>query len=243
MQQVLFAGHQNQVMEYAQEPAYEVLNLREGDVLFREGEPPRGLYFVQSGCLKVVVNRRFSRGRTATPEYVNKLVPPGEYFGYKALVRGGPSRASAVAVKKSTVWLYPREAILASLKSVNPLVRAMLQQSVSDLEGYESTNQLHYLASVQERIAHQLVLLANKFGVSTPNGVSLNLRLTRNEFAQLASTINESLSRHLTEFKNEGLIELNGKEILIKDLEGLRKKSGDPKGEEIADADAPVYNA
>lgn len=229
MQQVLFPGHQNQVMEHTQESPYEAIQLREGDVLFREGEMPRGLYYVQSGCLKVVVNRRFSRGRTATPEYVNKLVSPGEYFGYKALVHNTASGAAAVAVKKSTVWLYPREMILASLKSSNPIIKSMLQQAVTDLENYESTNQLHYLASVQERIAHQLVKLAHKFAVPTMNGLSLNLRLTRNEFAQLASTINESLSRHLTEFKNEGLIEINGKEILIKDLDGLQRKSGQPE--------------
>ncbi|NUM60096.1 MAG: winged helix-turn-helix domain-containing protein, partial [Bdellovibrionaceae bacterium] len=52
-----------------------------------------------------------------------------------------------------------------------------------------------------------------------------NLKLTRNEFAQLASTINESLSRHLTEFKAEGLIDINGKEIIIKDKQGLKVKS------------------
>jgi hypothetical protein len=34
------------------------------------------------------------------------------------------------------------------------------------------------------------------------------------------------LSRHLTEFKNEGLIDVNGKEIIVKDLEGLKAKSG-----------------
>ena len=105
----------------------------------------------------------------------------------------------------------------------------LLQQAVNDIENYEMTTQLHYLASVQERIAYQLVVLAEKFGVQTPNGISLTLKLTRNEFAQLASTINESLSRHLTEFKAEGLIDLNGKEIIIKDIKGLMAKSGNFK--------------
>ncbi len=82
------------------------------------------------------------------------------------------------------------------------------------------------MASVEERIAYQLILMSEKFGVETEDGVSLNLKLTRNELAQMASTINESLSRHLTEFKNEGLIELNGKEIIIKNKAGLMAKSG-----------------
>lgn len=205
---------------------YEIIHFREGDVLFREGEQPRGLYYTQSGCVKMVMNRRQSRGRTTSPEYVTKLVGSGEYFGYKALVRGGPCTAMAKAIKSTTVWLYPRELVQVALKQSSPLIRLVMEQAVNDIENYENISQLHYLASVQERIAYQLVLMAEKFGVDTDTGISLNLKLTRNEFAQLASTINESLSRHLTEFKNEGLIDLNGKEIIIKNKQALMDKSG-----------------
>jgi CRP/FNR family transcriptional regulator, cyclic AMP receptor protein len=208
---------------------YDTIQLKEGEILFREGEVPQGLYYIHSGCVKMVVNRQQSRGRTTSPEYVTKLVSPGEYFGYKALIRNGPSSATAKAVKASTVWQYSRDSVLSALNNSSPLVKLLLQQAVGDIENYETTSQLHYLASVQERIAYQLVVLSEKFGVQTPDGVSLNLRLTRNEFAQLASTINESLSRHLTEFKNEGLIEINGKEIIIKDKIGLMKRSGNFK--------------
>lgn len=216
------------VIEPASLP-YDLLQLKEGEVLFREGEMPQGLYYIHSGCVKMVTHRQQTRGRTTSPEYVTKLVSPGEYFGYKALVRNRPSSATAKAVKPTVVWQYNREAVVAAINGASPMVRLLLQQAVSDIENYETTSQLHYLASVQERIAYQLVVLSEKFGAQKPEGVSLNLKLTRNEFAQLASTINESLSRHLTEFKNEGLIDINGKEIIIKDKAGLMKRSGNFK--------------
>jgi CRP-like cAMP-binding protein len=205
---------------------YEIIHFKEGDMIFKEGEVPRGLFYVNSGCVKVIVNRTQARGRTTSPEYVTKLVSPGEFFGYKALVRGGTTTSHAKAIKPTTVWLYPKDLIRVAMDNAGPLVKLLLNQAVSDIENYETTSQLHYLASVQERIAHQLVSLSDKFGVPSADGVSLNLKLTRNEFAQLASTINESLSRHLTEFKNEGLIDLNGKEIVIKNREALVAKSG-----------------
>ena len=205
---------------------YEIIHLKEEEMIFKEGDTPRGLYYVQSGCVKVIVNRSHARGRTTTNEYVTKLVSPGEYFGYKSLVKNSTSASHAKAVKSTVLWLYPRELIQVAMAQASPLIKLLLSQAVSDLESFENTSQLHYLASVQERIAYQLVLLSDKFGVQTANGTSLNLRLTRNEFAQLASTINESLSRHLTEFKNEGLIDLNGKEIIIKNREGLMRRSG-----------------
>lgn len=206
---------------------YEIIHFKEGDVIFREGELSRGLFLVQTGCVKIVVNRSQNRGRTTSPEYVTKLVSPGEFFGYKSLIQNGVSGSMAKAIKPTTVWLYNREAIQSGLEQANPLIKMLLKQAVADIESYETTSQLHYLASVQERIAYQLVVLSDKFGVKNAEGfVTLNLKLTRNEFAQLASTINESLSRHLTEFKNENLIDLNGKEIIIKDRAGLMKRSG-----------------
>ncbi|MEK2689787.1 Crp/Fnr family transcriptional regulator [Bdellovibrio sp. GT3] len=221
-----FMGQQNLNIPTTSNVPYEVIHLKEEEMIFKEGDTPKGLYYVQSGCVKVVVNRSHARGRTTTNEYVTKLVSPGEYFGYKALVKGGVATCHAKAVKSTVLWLYPRELIQVAMAQASPMVKLLLNQSVNDLESFENTSQLHYLASVQERIAYQLVILADRFGTQTPNGISLNLKLTRNEFAQLASTINESLSRHLTEFKNEGLIDLNGKEIIIKNRDGLMRRSG-----------------
>jgi CRP-like cAMP-binding protein len=205
---------------------YEVVSFDEGEFIIKENETPKGLYVLKTGCVKLYVNRDNSRGRTTSPEYVTKLVSPGEVFGYKAIVQGLQSQTFAKAVKKTTVWIYPKESIVKLFNQMNPIMKTMLEQSVSDIQNFERTNQFHYLASVQERIAFQLVSLSDRFGIKTPRGTSLNLKLTRNEFAQLASTINESLSRHLTEFKSEGLIDLNGKEIIILDREKLIEKSG-----------------
>ncbi len=210
-----------------QELPYEVISFEEGETLFKEGDAPKGLYLMKSGCVKLFVHRDRNRGRTTSPEYVTKLVSPGEVFGYKSLVFGQPNQAFAKAVRKTTVWIYARESVMKLMSVSHPIVKAVLEQAVSDIKSYEITSQLHYLASVQERIAYQLVVLSDRFGVPSPRGgTSLNLKLTRNEFAQLASTINESLSRHLTEFKAEGLIDLNGKEIIILDRDGLAAKSG-----------------
>ena len=122
---------------------YEVIHLREEEMIFKEGDTTRGLYYVHSGCVKVVVNRAQARGRTTTNEYVTKLVSPGEYFGYKALVRAEPIRAHAKAVKPTVMWLYPRELVQVAIAQASPLVRLLLNQTVSDLESFETTSQLH----------------------------------------------------------------------------------------------------
>jgi len=174
----------------------------------------------------MVSHRSLARGRVHNPEFITKIVSPGEFFGFKALMKGTEYPFFAKALKDSEIYSYSKELITGLMNGPNNLVKMVLSQMSHDLENYELTSQLHYLASVQERIAFQLVLLAEKFGTAVPEGLSLNLRLTRNELAQMAGTINESLSRHLTEFKNERIIDVRGKEIVILDLPRLKERSG-----------------
>ena len=204
----------------------DVLSLKENEIIYKEGEIPKGLYYVRSGAVKVVVNRVLTRGRMSSPEYVRKVVGAGDLFGYKAIVKDTAHVEFAKTLRPTELYVYSKEAVHSVMNGPNSVQKMMFTQMVKDLEAKETINQLHYLASVQERIAYQLVLLADKFGVPTANGTLISLRLTRNELALLAGTINESLSRHLTEFKNDGILELNGKEIIVKDYRGLMERSG-----------------
>lgn len=194
----------------------EVLTFKENECIFRKGETPKGLYLIKAGCAKVVIERTQLRGRTSSPAYVSKIAGPEEMLGLREIVKNLPHDSSAKTLRPTEVHVFPREAIQNILNSAPSLMKVMLTQLVKEVEHHENSAQFHYLASVQERIWHQLNLLADRFGVTKEDGVHLNLRLTRSELAQLAGTINESLSRHLTELKGQGIIDLQGKEIILK---------------------------
>ncbi len=204
----------------------KTLTFKEGEFLFKEGQVPQGLFFIQTGAVKVLVTRSLTRGRMHSPEYVSQVAGSGDLLGYKAVLHNGVHGESAKAMQPTEVHVYPMDAVQNIMKGSQSVERMIFSQMVHDLEIKEKNSQLHYLASVQERIAYQLLLLTNKFGLLQEDGVHLPLKLTRNELAQLAGTINESLSRHLTEFKNEGILELRGKEIIVKNKEALMQKSG-----------------
>lgn len=223
------SASQQNLMNLRWDNPVDVLSLKENEYVYKEGEEPKGLYFVRSGAVKVVVNRSLTRGRMSSPEYVLKVVGANDLFGYKALVKGTPHTDFARTLRPTELYVYSKEAVQSVMNGPSSVNKMLFTQMVKDLDAKETINQLHYLASVQERIAYQLILLADKFGVPTSNGTLISLKLTRNELAQLAGTINESLSRHLTEFKNEGILELNGKEIIVKDYRALMERSGNFK--------------
>lgn len=204
----------------------KVLTFKENEFLFKEGQLPQGLFFIRSGAVKIIVTRSLTRGRMHSPEYVSQVLGAGDLVGHKAVVRGGVHTESAKAMKATEIHVYPMDTIQNVMKGAHSIEKMLFTQLIHDLEIKEKNSQLHYLASVQERIAYQLLLLANKFGMTQEDGLHLQLKLTRNELAQLAGTINESLSRHLTEFKNEGILELRGKEIIVKNMAALMQRSG-----------------
>lgn len=212
---------------FKETPRTETFHFREGERIVAESQPLGGVYFLKSGVVKSFFTRGVHRGRMSSPEFVVRLYGAGEFFllGSSLLRKASPQ--TAVAVRPCEVLVYPTNEIEDVLRGPESLMKSVLLQLAKDQEVQAGLAKDHYLASVQERIAHQLVLLAEKFGTPrSGNGITLNLKLTRNELAQLAGTINESLSRHLTELKSEGVIDLNGKEIHILDLDSLKKRSG-----------------
>jgi len=204
----------------------KILQLKESEYVYRQGDQPLGLYFIKSGSIKIVTNRSLKRGRMASPDFISQVVGSGNFFGYTNVITGQPHTSYAKALKPTEILVYSLESVRELMNGPDSIAKSLLLQTVKDSNERSAIEQLHYLASVQERIAYQLLLLSDRFGVDTEQGRLLSIKLTRNELAQLAGTINESLSRHLTELKNEGILDLVGKEIIIKDRNALMQKSG-----------------
>lgn len=207
----------------------------EGDDVYFNYKNNDGIFLLHNGAIKLSTVLSAKRGRTTSHEYITKIVSAGEYFGLKMLMladkrerrtdqdyRLTPSRA--ISLSNSEVEFFPIEMIQNHLQNSDSIICDILYQSVSDFFNKNKSMQMNFLASVQERIIMMLVQMAQRFGEKTKDGIEINLKLSRAEMAQLASTINESLSRHLSELKSEGLLDVQGKKIIIKDLAKLKEK-------------------
>jgi CRP/FNR family transcriptional regulator len=75
---------------------------------------------------------------------------------------------------------------------------------------------------VRERLAETLLFIRETYGYEQ-DGITLNVRLSRKEIANLVGTATESTIRLLSEFRKDGLIDLDGKKISFLDMQGLVK--------------------
>lgn len=184
-------------------------------ILFHEGDEMRHVPFLVKG--KVRTFKVNNDGK----EFVTGLHIPGDFIGYLGLLEGGHALETAEAMEESEVAQVPREDLLRLLYSDRDVSMRFIRMLTHDVnEKQERLLQLAY-ASVRQRVAQALLQLHERF--SAGSSTELGVRISRDDLATIVGTATESLIRCLTDLKEEGLIESQGREIRILDKRGLEK--------------------
>lgn len=191
--------------------------VKKGDVIFDEGDHLDGIFCVKDGVCKLT--KLSSNGK----DQIVKLVTRGELLGQRSLISEEPTNLSAVALEDMTVCFVPKSQVMDFFNDNNKFSLSMMKNVCHDLK--EADNILVNLAqkSVKERLAATLLYLHDTFGVNEDD--SLKLLLSREEISSIIGTATESCIRLLSEFNKAGLIELNGKKIILKNKKELKKLS------------------
>ena len=200
----------------------EVKNLiphRRGQILYYEGTKPLGVFCINTGVIKVY--KTASNGK----EQILYLAKEGDFLGYSALLGEENYTSSAMIIEDAKICFIPREAFLGSMMKNAEFFKRITKQICHELGVMEEKLTDASQKSIRERLALLLLQLANTYGVDGGGYQRINLLLTREELAGMVGTATESVIRLLSEFKKDGLIELEGKKILLKDKKGLARLS------------------
>jgi len=187
-----------------------------GELLFSEGEPCNGLHIIAQG--KVRIFKTSANGR----EQVLAVNVPGESVAELPVFDGGPFPASAVAIETSEVAFISRRDFQAycmehpevSLK-VLQVVGSRLRRLVAIIEELSFT-------TIRQRLISSLIKLAQSEGKKTARGIEFQLPATHQELASQLGTVRELVSRNLMRLQAEGLLDVDARQIVVKDMEGLR---------------------
>ncbi|QNH61703.1 response regulator [Hymenobacter sediminicola] len=191
----------------------KVYSIRKKQDIYLEGEEPSRVYFVKAGRIKTV------KATAGGKELITGLYGPGEFFGYLPLLEHTPHSDSAVAVDDSELVYIPRDDF-SQLLLRNPEVG---QQFIRLLAGRVSEREKQLLGmaynSIRRRVADTLLRMHEQAGGTT----DATIQLSRDDMAAMVGTAPESLIRTLSEFKQDGLIELTPKNIRVLHPEKLRQ--------------------
>ncbi len=181
---------------------------QEGEVVFLEGDPGTGLYVVQSGRLKGIKTSPSGR------EQVLRFLEAGDVFNEVPVLAGRPNQVTIIALRPSRLWIIRRDDLLRLMDEHPALSRVLtlnLAARVLHLLGIVEDLSLR---TVEARLARLLLHQA-----------SAGQWLSRTEMAARLGTVPDVLNRALRALGDEGLVEIDRRQIRIVDREGLEKRA------------------
>lgn len=186
-----------------------------GEIVFSEGEPCSGLYVVESGQIRIF--KTSPNGR----EQVLSIDGPGSSVAELPVFDGGSYPASVAAVADTTLLFVSKQDFQALCLShpqvalkVLRVVGARLRRLVGIIEELSFT-------TVRHRLASYLVRLAQREGTRVARGTEIVLPANNQELAAQIGTVRELVSRNLSRFQAEGLIQVEGRNVVIADIKAL----------------------
>lgn len=197
------------------EPYLVAGEYKKKDDIFSEGDQPEWFYIVAKG--KVKITKISHDGK----EIILEIISPTDIFGGVAVIKGFPYPANAVAMEDTQVLRISRSNLMRLVDRFPNLMYCIALQLGDRMKSsYDSLKNIA-LERVEARIAALLVKLAAKIGVETKDGTMIDMRLTKQDVADMVGTTVETSIRTFSKFKKDGLVTDSDGKLVIRDINKL----------------------
>jgi CRP-like cAMP-binding protein len=192
-----------------------------GSTFFREGDAAVAFFVLTDGSVKLT---------QIAPEghqVVLRLVGPGDAFGGVAALGGAAYPITAEAVTDASALEWPGPVMAGLMERYPRLALNALQFVAARL--HELQVQYRQLATerVERRVARALLRLVHQAGRRIESGVLIDLPLSRDDIAQMTGTTLYTVSRIISRFEADGLLEAGRQRMVIRHPHGLLKVADD----------------
>jgi CRP-like cAMP-binding protein len=194
----------------------EMREVRRRQVIYLPGDPGQAVFFVNGGRVKISKVTR--DGKELTLAYRG----PGEVFGELVMIDGGPREEMAEAMENALITELERgefEKLVQKEGMIGYRLSKVIAQRRREVE-----NKIEQLIfkDVNAKLAELLLRLATEYGIEDSRGTLVSLKITHQEMANLIGSTRETVSLTLSQFKRKGLIQTDGRKVILADREGLR---------------------
>jgi CRP/FNR family transcriptional regulator len=189
-------------------------NVDSGEVVFLEGDTTRQLFIVQSGWLKAI--KTSAEGR----EQVLDFVGVGQPINLAPVFAGQPSPATLIALEPTQLWAIEQDMLLDLLAQNPAMARGLIR--------FMATRLIYTISLVEDLSLRSVTARLAKLLLMQSQGETVLVRrrwATQAEIAARLGTVPDVAQRALRSLASDGLIEISRKQIIIRDIEGLRKKA------------------
>jgi CRP-like cAMP-binding protein len=189
-----------------------IVRHKKSENIFSQDKPISYLMFLSSGLVKIFKEDQHKKS------LILKIVGSDNYIGLISAFYGNRYQFSAAAIEDSEL-VYINISIIKEILSENGVFALQMMLQFSN-EGMDLLNKLIYFPQKQipGRIAEVLLFFSSEIYSND----HFTLPLSRQELADLVYSTKESVSRTLTEFKNDKMIDIDDRKITLKSIDLLK---------------------
>jgi CRP/FNR family transcriptional regulator, cyclic AMP receptor protein len=186
-------------------------------IIFLEDEPGEAMFFVKEG--KVKISKQSQDGR----EQILHLLKNGDIFAEVVMMEYSTYPATAQVLEDTTVGMLRKNDFFNFIQK-QPKISLNLLKIMSK-KMRNAFDLMSDLASknTNSRVARLLLTLAKDHGEKNQTGYVIDLPVSRTEMANMIGTSRETVTRALSQIKQEGFIEIKKNKIYILDEEALEE--------------------
>lgn len=191
-------------------------NVKKGQILYLQGSADKSVYLLKEGAVKITKLNRQGK------EIILDIFGSGSIFGEMAHVASDMRDESAVVVEDGLICTTGKEFFEEAVRKMPEL-----STRVTKLIGFRRhriENKLLSLlySTVEQRLARTLLDLLDEFGKPHGGGRMINIKLTHRDFAEIIASTRETVTAELNRMKHQGLIDFDGKHVVVKSPDRLR---------------------
>ncbi|MGW4382323.1 Crp/Fnr family transcriptional regulator [Kitasatospora sp. NPDC004531] len=194
-----------------------------GDMILREHEPSSHAVLLHEGIVKVAIAAETGH------EVILGLREGPDIVGEMAALDGQPRSASVVAKTSVTATMIAAGQLNGFLDAHPEVLRTLVRILMARLRQSDQARLEAASQNVSQRIATQLVLLADQLGrpSDSPDTPSITLPITQNELAAMVGASREAATKALHLLRKQGAITTSRGQIAVVDLPRLQAAAGD----------------
>ena len=188
------------------------LTYSNGEIIYKEGDNSNNIFLINKGVVKC--HKLDEQGK----ELITALYKEDDLFGYTSFTENFPYKDTATAMKNTVLMAVAKSDLKDILNKNHQVTLELIQLLTEDLTGVkEQLLQMAY-SSVNKKTATTILKFAEKLN-SKPSDA---IKISRSDLASVAGIATETLIRTMSVFKKQGLIEIDGRNIKIINLQGLK---------------------
>jgi CRP/FNR family transcriptional regulator len=198
----------------------KTVHLKKGALVFKEGNPAEGIYFITAGSVKV--HKQWGEQR----ELIVRFSKAGDVLGHRGFGATQVFPVSATTLEDSTICYISHSFLETTLQTNPAFTYRLLQEYAIELQTAEKRMRDLALMEVKSRIAQALLEIANLFGTDAEQYISVPI--SRQDIASYAGTTYETVFKLFTNLVADNIITSTGKRIKINNTIALQKLINEP---------------